>query len=190
MQGYSFPSGHTQAAANTFTAIARAVNRKRFWAIAIILPLLVGISRLYLGVHWPMDVGVAYVIGICLPLILWLFYRRFANHKFLLFLISSLLFSPFCFMTGNIADFWKSFGFGIGLAVGAYIETKFINFDVEGSFKAQALRFCLGLVIVIAVYGSMKLLLPAGNLIAFIRYFCVPLTAVAVCPAVFKKLHL
>ena len=84
----------------------------------------------------------------------------------------------------------KSFGFGIGLAVGAYIETKFINFDVEGSFKAKALRFCLGLVIVIAVYGSMKLLLPAGNLIAFIRYFCVPLTAVAVCPAVFKKLHL
>ncbi len=188
--GYSFPSGHTQAAANTFTAIARAVNRKRFWAIAIILPLLVGISRLYLGVHWPMDVGVAYVIGICLPLILWLFYRRFANHKFLLFLISSLLFAPFCFMTGNIADFWKSFGFGIGLAVGAYIETKFINFDVEGSFKAKALRFCLGLVIVIAVYGSMKLLLPAGNIIAFIRYFCVPLTAVAVCPAVFKKLHL
>ncbi len=188
--GYSFPSGHTQASANLCTAIARAVNRKRFWVLAVVFPLLVAISRLYLGVHWPMDVGAAYIIGICLPFVLWFVYRKFANHKALLFLISSLVFIPFCFMTGNIADFWKSFGFGVGLAAATYIETKFINFEVEGTFKTKALRFCIGIVLVVIVYGSMKLLLPSGNIIAFIRYFCVPFTAVAVCPAIFKKLHL
>ncbi len=188
--GYSFPSGHTQNAANVYTALARAVNRKRFWAIAIILPLLVGVSRLYLGVHWPMDVAAGYFIGICVPLVLWLIYRRLANHKSLLFLISSLIFTPFCFMTGDIADFWKSFGFAVGLAAAAYIETKFINFEVEGSIKTKTIRFCVGMLLVVAVYGSMKLLLPSGNVIAFVRYFCVPVTAIAVCPAVFKKLHI
>lgn len=188
--GYSFPSGHTQASANFFTAIAKAVNRKRFWTLAFVLPLLVGISRMYLGCHWPMDVGVSYVFGICLPIILWLFYRKFAHHKALLFFISAVIFAPFCFMQGNIADFWKSFGFAIGLAVAAFIETKYINFSVEGTLKQKTWRFVLGLLVIIAVYALPKLLLPANNITAFARYFIIPVAAMDVWPAIFKKLKL
>lgn len=188
--GYSFPSGHTQASANFFTAIAKAVNRKRFWTLAFVLPLLVGISRMYLGCHWPMDVGVSYVAGICLPLILWLFYRKFAHHKALMFLISALVFAPFCFMQGDIADFWKSFGFAIGIAAAAFIETRYINFSVEGTVKQKTLRFVLGLLVIIAVYALPKLLLPANNVTAFVRYFIIPIAAMDVWPAIFKKLKL
>ena len=188
--GYSFPSGHTQASANLFTAIARAVNRKRFWTLAIVLPALVGLSRLYLGVHWPTDVIAGYAIGICIPLVLWLVYRKYAKYKPLVFLISTVIFVPFCLMTGNIADFWKSFGFGIGLALGTYIETKFINFEIDDiPAKKKAFRFVGGLIFVIAVYAGMKLLLPASNLVAFIRYLCIPVAATAVWPAVFKKFN-
>lgn len=186
--GYSFPSGHTQACANLFTALAKAVNRKRFWILAFVLPLLVGISRMYLGCHWPMDVAVSYVMGICLPLILWLFYRKFAHRKALLFLISAVVFVPFCFMQGDIGDFWKSFGFAIGISAGAFIETKFINFSVEGTFRQKALRFAIGLVFIILVYILPKLLLPANNLVAFCRYFIIPIAAMDIWPAIFKKI--
>ena len=207
--GYSFPSGHTQSCANLFTALARAVNRKRFWILAFVLPLLVGISRLYLGCHWPMDVAASYAIGICLPpssrlprthilpcswiplpLLLWLLYRKFANHKALLFLISTLIFAPFCLMRGNIADFWKSFGFAVGLSAATYIETKFIKFSVEGTLKQRALRFAIGLVLIVLAYLPPKLLLPANNLTAFCRYLIIPIVAIAVWPAIFKKLKL
>lgn len=188
--GYSFPSGHTQSCANLFTALARAVNRKRFWILAFVMPLLVGISRMYLGCHWPMDVGVSYVIGICLPLILWLFYRKFAHHKAVLFLISALIYAPFCFMQGNIADFWKSFGFALGIAAATFVETKFINFSVEGTVKQKALRFVIGLALIVLVYLPPKLLLPATNPVAFLRYFVIPIVAIDVWPALFKKFGL
>ncbi len=188
---YSFPSGHTQASANTFTAIARAVNRKRFWAIAIILPALVGISRLYLGVHWPVDVVAGYIMGFGLPLVLWLFYRKFAKYKPVLFLISTLVFIPFLFVEGDVYNFWKAFGFGIGLAIGSFIETKFIKFEIDDvPVKKRAIRYVIGLIIVIAVYLGMKALLPSGNLFGFIRYACIPVAAIAGWPAVFKKIKL
>lgn len=189
--GYSFPSGHTQAAANFFTALAKAVNRKRFWVLAFAMPFLVGVSRLYLGCHWPMDVAVSYVFGICLPLILWLLYRQFAHHKAALFFVSALIFVPACFIKGDIMDFWKGFGLAFGLAFGAFIETKYIRFEMASGFRKNALRYSIGLVLVLGVYASMKLLLPEGNLvIAFIRYFAVSLTASAIWPALFKKFNI
>ncbi len=189
--GYSFPSGHTQAAANMFTGLARAVNRKRFWAIAFILPAFVGLSRMYLGVHWPTDVLAGYAIGIALPLLLWLLYRKLAKYKVWLFLGSTLLFTPFCFIDGNVGSFWKAFGFGIGLAIGAFIETKFIKFEIDGIPKKKlAIRFVVGLAIIIAVYLGMKAVLPSGNIFSFIRYLCIPVAAMAVWPWLFKKFNI
>lgn len=187
---YSFPSGHTNASANFFTGIARAVNRRRFWIIAFVLPAFVGLSRLYLGVHWPMDVVAGYVIGISVPLLLWFIYRKYAKYKPLLFLISTSLFLPFCAMKGDVDDFWKSLGLGFGLALASFIETKYIHFEIDDvPARKRALRFVLGILLVVAVYYSMKLLLPASNLVAFIRYFTIPVVAAAAWPAIFKKFN-
>ena len=187
--GYSFPSGHTHASANFFTSVARAVNRKRFWTMAIVIPALVGISRMYLGVHWPMDVAAGYVIGIGLPLVLWLVYRKLAHKKAIVFLISTLVFAPFLFIYPEDTSLWKSFGFALGVAVGAFIETKFINFEIDGiETKKKAIRYIGGIVVVMIVYFGMKLLLPAGPIYSLIRYFCIPVAATAAWPAIFKKL--
>ncbi|MBR2041661.1 MAG: phosphatase PAP2 family protein [Oscillospiraceae bacterium] len=186
--GYSFPSGHTHACANFFTSIARAVNRRRFWAMAIIVPALVGLSRLYLGVHWPVDVIGGYAIGIALPLVLWLFYRKYARQKALMFLISTAAFLPLGFILGGDNSFWKSFGFALGIAIGAFIETKFINFEIDDvPAKKKALRYIGGIILILIVYLGMKAVLPVGPVYSFIRYFCLPLAAIALWPAIFKK---
>jgi undecaprenyl-diphosphatase len=72
--GSSFPSGHTLVVAAFATAAALSLARirpaMRDWAVgaAIVWVLLVGLSRLVLGVHWPTDVLAAACIGATLPL--------------------------------------------------------------------------------------------------------------------------
>ena len=72
--GSSFPSGHTLIVAAFGTAcainITRVWPRARIYAIITTITwiFLVGLSRLFLGVHWPMDVLAAACIGIILPL--------------------------------------------------------------------------------------------------------------------------
>lgn len=68
----SFPSGHALYAASVFGGLAVLVTARignRFlqvaiWVVAIGLILLVGVSRVYLGVHYPSDVLAGYSIGV------------------------------------------------------------------------------------------------------------------------------
>ena len=61
--GYSFPSGHTQSAATLFGTLAAWLRRGWLTVACIVMVLLVGFSRMYLGVHTPADVGTSLVIG-------------------------------------------------------------------------------------------------------------------------------
>lgn len=64
LSDYSFPSGHTAA---SFAAVgALRQSRSRLWLPALVIAVLMGLSRLYLYVHWPSDVlGGALVGWLC-----------------------------------------------------------------------------------------------------------------------------
>jgi undecaprenyl-diphosphatase len=74
--GSSFPSGHTLVVAATAAAGVLAMMRLRpassIWAIGVAMAwtVLVALSRLVLGVHWPTDVLAAACIGAAIPLVL------------------------------------------------------------------------------------------------------------------------
>ena len=79
----SFPSGHSTMSAVTFLTLgallARVQRRRRVKAyliiLALILTTLVGVSRVYLGVHWPTDVLAGWTLGTTWALICWLVAR-------------------------------------------------------------------------------------------------------------------
>jgi len=70
--GSAFPSGHAVQAAAFYGALAWILARHLrgrsqrivIWSAAIVCTGLVGTSRVYLGVHWPSDVGAGWAVGV------------------------------------------------------------------------------------------------------------------------------
>lgn len=79
----SFPSGHAMMSAVTFltlgSVLAQSQRRRRLKVYLILLALLitlaVGVSRVYLGVHWPTDVLAGWAVGAGWALFCWLIAR-------------------------------------------------------------------------------------------------------------------
>jgi undecaprenyl-diphosphatase len=69
---YSFPSGHTTAAFSL--AVMIALYFPILGLITLPLAFCVGVSRMYLGVHYPTDVIVGMFIGTSISLITYIFF--------------------------------------------------------------------------------------------------------------------
>ena len=84
----SFPSGHASTAAVVYLTIAaflaRAVHRRRLRVyivgVALLITIAVGLSRIYLGVHWPTDVLAGWTLGATWAAFCWLLERDFRRR--------------------------------------------------------------------------------------------------------------
>ena len=72
---FSFPSGHTATIASIVTAVVLLL-RKRRYLLLYALPMIVGASRMTLGVHQLSDVFWGFVYGVAATLLVWRFRRR------------------------------------------------------------------------------------------------------------------
>ena len=87
--GASFPSGHSMMSAVTYLTLgallARSQARKRlkayFLLVAMLLSFAVGVTRVYLGVHWPTDVLAGWTAGAVWALLCWLIARALQKRR-------------------------------------------------------------------------------------------------------------
>lgn len=71
MKDYSFPSGHSASSFSIATTIA--LNNPKLSIYVFTLAMIVGISRIYLGVHYPTDVAVGIFLGVGISLVVHLY---------------------------------------------------------------------------------------------------------------------
>jgi undecaprenyl-diphosphatase len=89
VSGASFPSGHSMMSAVTYLTLgallARSQERKGvrayFLLVAMFLTLAVGVTRVYLGVHWPTDVLAGWTAGAVWALLCWLAARWLQSRR-------------------------------------------------------------------------------------------------------------
>ncbi len=182
--GYSFPSGHTQGTAGFLTAAALILKKGWFTAAAVLLMLLVAVSRVYLGVHWPVDVLFGLLFGVLagwavIVLITRLFDHRRLFETVLLFLVAAiasagsvLLILDSTDLLGplKISDFFKITGTSVGAIGGYLLQERFACFSTGGGMVQKLIRFFLGLAGTMAVLVGLKLILPEGNGFNTLRY--------------------
>jgi len=204
--GYSFPSGHTQNVAGTFGSLVATAKQRWLRITGIVIIALVSLSRMYLGVHTPLDVGVSLLIALVMILVLRpIFTSAEENPRTMYALIGVMLacsLAYLCFVSfypfpsdvdahnleSGTKNAYNLLGALLGFAVAYPIEKKYVKFDVKAVWWVQIIKTVVGLVVVIAIKELLKIpLVPllGVNLCALVRYFLLVLVAVTVWPLTF-----
>lgn len=206
--GYSFPSGHTQTAVGFFGGVARFAGRLWLRVACLAAAVLVPVSRMYLGVHTPADVGVAFATAAVLVFVLYPLIEStlwFPNRIYLILgvlLAVSLAFAGFMEFfpfpadidPDNFAEAIKN-SYSMAGAVGGMLlvslfDNRLLQFPNRAPWWGQAVKLLGGLVLVVLVKSLLKaplLALCGGHEAAHaIRYFLMVLVAGGVWPMTFR----
>ena len=206
--GYSFPSGHTQNAFAVFGSPARFFKNTVLRIVFIFLIALTAFSRMYVGVHTPLDVGVSLIVGTILVFVIYPFFRDMDKSPkkvyiiFSIFIVLAAAFVAFVELYDFPADIdAENYASGlknaymilfcaIGLMLTFFIDTKYVHFPTQAVWWAQIIKVVVGLAILLALKSVLKaplLALFGGHSIAHgVRYFIVILFAGIVWPMTFK----
>lgn len=197
--GYGLPSGHSQTAVVIWGALASRIKKTWSWIAAVSLMILVGISRIYLGVHFPTDVLAGWVVGaLLLSLVVWIVpgvFRRLGEIPLILSLVlitgftaAALLLHPSKDSVTILAMFW-------GFSHGLLFLSRFFSLSCSGTLGKRILRYPIGLVVTLALYVGLKALFPEEGeqlylLFRFVRYALLGLWIGLGAPLVFRMLRL
>lgn len=186
--GSSFPSGHTQGTAAFWTAMMIWIRKLWVYILGALLIVLVAISRMYLGVHWPRDVAAGAAIGIAWAFFAaWLFdFCQKKNNRLIMLIILIPSFIGLIFF--HSADYINSVGVFTGFYIGYVIEDKYINFETKTTILKQILKVIIGLAGTIIIVFLLGKLLPSGSLFSALDYMVMGIWIAAGAPFIFKRI--
>lgn len=173
--GYSFPSGHTQSAVGTFGSIAYTAKSRKIRIAAIVIAGLVAFSRMYLGVHTPLDVGVSILLAVILIVVVHPVVMG-SDRKGMPFLLGGMILLSvgfLCFVElypfpadidehnylSGLENAYTLLGALTGFVIVYIVDEKWLNFSVRAVWWAQILKVIGGLALVLAVKSGTKGLL-------------------------------
>lgn len=204
--GYSFPSGHTQAGVGIFGGIARW-NKNKWIRIACgILCVLIPFSRMWLGVHTPLDVGVSIIIALILIFGIYpIIQKDNKNHIRIMFgimilidialiLYAQLYTFPIDVDMENLIhgteSAYKMLGCILGMWLAYEVDKGYSKFETTAKWWAQLIKLAIGIVPVVLIKSLLKepLYSIIGNEFVAdgIRYFLLTAFAGAIWPLTFK----
>lgn len=199
--GFSFPSGHTQIATSLYSTGFVLFKKIALKILCAAIILLVALSRMYLGVHTPLDVIVSFVLSALSVFIVYKNFERLYSPKNILrisviFFTVSFLLGIYTFILLQInllpyneaSDLFKAVGAGFGFSLGFYLERKYIDFpEKRGGISFQVIKFSVGIAALMLLRAGMKEFFPKTHIFDVIRYFVMAVFALSVYPYIIKK---
>ena len=186
---YSFPSGHAAIGSALYFGVAKCVKKRWVTILSIVLTVLIAISRVYLGVHYPSDVLVGLICGALCSVLLGSLYVKLYKYKYYFYLGISLVFFVFGIVTSSSTGFLLS-GLGLGYVVGNIIEERWIRFESNSAWWKRIIRFFVGLVATAAVFVPLYLLVGTKGAWGMLTLFFTIVSATSLVPLLFKTLKL
>jgi membrane-associated phospholipid phosphatase len=201
---YSLPSAHAQNSVTFWGWLG--IKIRTWWMSVLSIFITIGLSRIYIGVHWLGDVLLGWGIGLVLLLLLWkledpiniklskynqnILYLAIAIIGFFGLILTELL-SPVT-ISGLVDNFGANGGLLIGLGIGLFLENNFVKFRILGIAPSRLIfRTFFGLLFLFLI---MFVLAPILNndiyWLRAIRYTTVTIAAIFVWPLLFKKIRL
>jgi len=198
------PSGHAQGSMTFWGLVGSWMKAPFGLTLAIALPLLIGFTRIYLGVHFPTDVLVGWLLGGGVLVVYFLFGDRLgrilsaSNIRVQLLIIVAVAFLMNALHPEDTSLGGVFFGLGAGYLL---MQAKFpfsARLGADGqTAKAASLviRYLLGLAVSAALYLGLKKVFPSETsssyaLFRFLRYGLVGAWVSAGAPWVFLRLKL
>ncbi len=187
----AFPSGHAQHTAVFWTFVGLWLRRTGIWLVVLSTIVLVSLSRIYLGVHWPIDILGGWLIGaavigatILVPASI---ERLSAQGRERLILVAVGVSLVLVLIDGS--EFRaRMLGFWTGSMVALLIQQRYVPFKVSGSVVIQIAKMVIGLAGLFVLRAGLKSLLPEDIWAAWLRYALLGVWVVLGAPAVFRLL--
>ena len=206
--GYSFPSGHTQSAIGVFGSIAKVKKNKVIRILCVLVCVLVPLSRMYLGVHTPLDVGVSILVALVLIFGLYpIVNKALDNPKSMRIYLGVMTMFAGAFLAfvllyrfpaevdvnnyeHGVKNAYKILGCIIGLWLSYEVDIHYTHFETKGVWWVQLLKLVPGFLVILAIKSGTKAPLYAltgGSYFADgIRYFLITAFAGCLWPMTFK----
>lgn len=208
--GYSFPSGHTQNAVATYGGIARYTRRGWVRWLCVALVLVICFSRMYLGVHTLLDVGVSFLITAALVFAVYPLMEEADRRPMILTNLIALMvlcsgaFVGYLYLRGDsgataedtanylsaMENAWKLLGATAGMLVVNLVDRHYLRFETDAVWWAQLIKLVVGFGLLVAIRSGLKaplIALLGGNaaIAGAVRYLLVVLFAGCVWPITF-----
>lgn len=188
--GYGLPSGHAQFTTTIYLFIATWVRRRWMWLLAVLMIILMSISRVYLGSHFVHDVVAGILVGLLVlaGYLVWQrrymarFEKRILGQRLLVAVLVPVLFTAVYLIIRLIIGQpdttveWAAFipevelesveGFVtavaslLGAGIGLVLERTRIRFLINGPVWQRAVRYLLGMAVAVAIWAGLGQLFP------------------------------
>ncbi len=154
--GFSFPSGHAQLVAVFWGILAMHVGKRWFTGVCLAVIFLTGLSRSYLGVHYPTDVVVGWLLG---GLTLWAWHLWGpalmswpAQRKAIGLLVAVALMTALALLLGSSAMVYGSLGMGL---VAGFCGLKIQDNPAATGLVRCGLRYGVGIAVMFALLAAL-----------------------------------
>lgn len=196
--GPGIPSGHAQQSLVVWAALALWRKNRLFTFCAVLFILLIALSRIYLGVHFPTDILGGWLIGSVIIILLWPAFDKIEKliqniNEYIITAVSVVIPTLLAFI---VASKWSVMSMGAfsGFCAGLIIEKKYIKFERAGNIQSICKRYLTGIAFLMILFSAEKFLSVSNDsyymVIVFIHSFIMGISISAGAPSLFKKFRI